>query len=469
MGAQTEDRLSRIRGRYEALAEVDDVLPPFMYGSHYSTMVGVVLYYLLRLQPYADLHKVVQGGHFDSANRLFSSVQKTWKHNSETTFEVKELTPEWFTLPDFLRNSNSFDLGRMDESNIDLGDVELPNWAANPEDFIRINREALESDYVSAHLHEWIDLIFGYKQRGPAAVEANNLFYYLTYPGAIDRDKLDAATLEGVDAQIAHFGQCPSLIFESPHPSRNLTRRMCVPRPLRCCFSIRTCDMGLVLPINQEEALCYNAYNTLIIDEAATENRNVLPAVVAIKMFSQRVICVRDNGAVNVYRHMICTDARNSLRPNSRLSRTTDQQDNICEGGELSLEEASVTESEAQIASSRTETRLLISVQQETRGRFARGVNSILGRTGHVDGAVLHRLPVQRMRDRHEGVRIPDDESCSSYTLQQRAEGANTMDDLAVRDGCRNYFLGREVRFKCLNCSIAVIFFYNIFRMILSY
>jgi len=35
-------------------------------------------------------------------------------------------------------------------------------------------QEALESEYVSQHLHEWIDLIFGYKQRGKEAASADN-------------------------------------------------------------------------------------------------------------------------------------------------------------------------------------------------------------------------------------------------------------------------------------------------------
>ncbi len=45
--------------------------------------------------------------------------------------------------------------------------------------------KALESDYVSAHLHEWIDLIFGYKQNGEEALKAHNVFHHLFYEGAV--------------------------------------------------------------------------------------------------------------------------------------------------------------------------------------------------------------------------------------------------------------------------------------------
>jgi len=43
-------------------------------------------------------------------------------------------------------------------------DVDMPPWAGrSAKKFLKIHREALESDYVSNHLHSWIDLIFGYK------------------------------------------------------------------------------------------------------------------------------------------------------------------------------------------------------------------------------------------------------------------------------------------------------------------
>ena len=46
--------------------------------------------------------------------------------------------------------------------------VVLPPWAhGSAEEFVRLHREALESDFVSRNLHKWVDLIFGCKQRGP--------------------------------------------------------------------------------------------------------------------------------------------------------------------------------------------------------------------------------------------------------------------------------------------------------------
>lgn len=53
-------------------------------------------------------------------------------------------------------------------------DVLIESNLIGPEDFLQKSKDALESNYVSEHLHEWIDLIFGYKQKGSDAIGAHN-------------------------------------------------------------------------------------------------------------------------------------------------------------------------------------------------------------------------------------------------------------------------------------------------------
>jgi hypothetical protein len=134
----------------------------------------------------------------------------------------KELIPEFFYLPEFLTNSNKFDLGKLQSNDQYLNDVQLPPWAHNSsEEFIRLHRLALESDYVSANLHKWIDLIFGYKQTGQAAVDAFNVFMYCSYEEVADSDAIDdSVTRDAIDGMIQNFGQIPSQLLTEPHPQR---------------------------------------------------------------------------------------------------------------------------------------------------------------------------------------------------------------------------------------------------------
>lgn len=219
VGALNPARLRQFIERYEAYD--DPVIPKFHYGSHYSSC-GIVLFYLIRMEPFTSLALNLQSGRFDHADRLFDSIPEVFDNCLTASADVKELIPEFFYCPEFLVNRNQFNFGET-QSGRKVNDVLLPPWAATPEDFVRINRMALESEYVSSNLHKWIDLIFGYKQRGAEAVEAHNVFYYLTYEGAVDIDAIpeESDLRKATEAQIVNFGQTPcQLLPKRPHPAR---------------------------------------------------------------------------------------------------------------------------------------------------------------------------------------------------------------------------------------------------------
>ncbi|XP_039530585.1 neurobeachin-like protein 2 isoform X1 [Pimephales promelas] len=220
IGVVNSRHAQNVREKYESFEDPTGTIDKFHYGTHYSNAAGV-MHYMIRTEPFTSLHIQLQSGKFDCADRQFHSVAAAWQARMESPADVKELIPEFFYFPEFLQNLNNFDLGCLQMNQEMVNDVLLPPWASSREDFIRKHRKALECEYVSAHLHEWIDLIFGFKQRGPEAVEALNVFYYCTYEGAVDLDAIANETerkaLEGI---ISNFGQTPCQLLKEPHPPR---------------------------------------------------------------------------------------------------------------------------------------------------------------------------------------------------------------------------------------------------------
>jgi hypothetical protein len=59
-----------------------------------------------------------------------------------------------------------------------------------------------------------------------AAEEATNVFFYLTYEGAVDIDAVADPTIKAsILAQINYFGQTPRQLFQKPHGRRKATHR----------------------------------------------------------------------------------------------------------------------------------------------------------------------------------------------------------------------------------------------------
>ncbi|XP_054079378.1 neurobeachin isoform X6 [Rissa tridactyla] len=256
IGALNPKRAVFYAERYETWE--DDQTPPYHYNTHYSTSTST-LAWLVRIEPFTTFFLNANDGKFDHPDRTFSSVARSWRNSQRDTSDVKELIPEFYYLPEMFVNSNGYNLG-IREDEVVVNDVDLPPWAKKPEDFVRINRMALESEFVSCQLHQWIDLIFGYKQRGPEAVRALNVFHYLTYEGSVNLDSItDPVLREAMEAQIQNFGQTPSQLLIEPHPPRSSAMHL---SPLMFKDQMQQ-DVIMVLKFPSNSPVTHVAANTL--------------------------------------------------------------------------------------------------------------------------------------------------------------------------------------------------------------
>ncbi|XP_054868119.1 neurobeachin isoform X2 [Amphiprion ocellaris] len=256
VGALNPKRAAFYAERYETWE--DDQTPPCHYNSHYST-AATTLHWLVRIEPFTTFFLCANSNKFDHPDRTFSGIAHSWRNCQRDTSDVKELIPEFYYLPEMFVNSNGYHLG-MREDRTMVCDVDLPAWAKKPEDLVRINRMALESEFVSCQLHQWIDLIFGYKQRGPEAVRALNVFHYLTYEGSVNLDSItDPLLREATEAQIQSFGQTPSQLLIEPHPPRSSAMHL---SPLMFKDQMQQ-DVIMVLKFPSNSPVTHVAANTL--------------------------------------------------------------------------------------------------------------------------------------------------------------------------------------------------------------
>jgi len=215
IGAQTIEKVNHLKDYYDEISRMGET--PYMYSSGPISPLSLCLY-LLRIEPFTSSHISLQGGKFDLPSRLFSSMNTMYSIVTKSLNSNWELSPEFFFMPEFLTNINNLELGTIEFSQVN--NVQLPPWAKNPLDFIYKHRKALESVYVSSHLNDWIDLFWGYKQRGKESFESHNVYSCILYDDVWKRNNISKDEINQILAFLKMVGQIPPQLFSSSHPKK---------------------------------------------------------------------------------------------------------------------------------------------------------------------------------------------------------------------------------------------------------
>lgn len=131
------------------------------------------------------------------------------EHYPSSMARIFEWTPDE-CIPEFFFDPSVFQSVHID---VGLQDLELPEFAPTPEEFIRYHRAVLESELVSESLHLWLDLTFGYCLQGDAAIKHMNVPLCHT---------LTSSERLGLDSPNVNKNPGFVMLFDRPHPKRQI-------------------------------------------------------------------------------------------------------------------------------------------------------------------------------------------------------------------------------------------------------
>ena len=193
---------------------------PYNYGTHYSNPFYVA-HFLTRIYPFSYIMIELQGNKFDDPDRLFISMNNSYLGATTQKGDVRELIPEIYSIPEIYHNINNFDLGTR-RNKTKVTDVDCPVWSGNdPYKLVTYLNLAFESDIVSSNIGGWIDLVFGFKQRGKEALLNNNVYMFNSYPDLVDIENM-STDKKRYYYRFVEFGSCPKQIFKKPFDKKGV-------------------------------------------------------------------------------------------------------------------------------------------------------------------------------------------------------------------------------------------------------
>jgi WD40 repeat protein len=155
---------------------------------------------------------------------MFISLNRTFETASTLKDDIRELIPEFYVLPEMFLNINNLNLSQdkldSEGNKIVINEVELPPWSNNRNaNFVVEMRKNLEKKDIK--INKWIDLIFGYLQKGEKAEENHNIFMLNTYEGMVNIENIKDEDEKNALMRLVEVGVTPLQIFSSESKPRN--------------------------------------------------------------------------------------------------------------------------------------------------------------------------------------------------------------------------------------------------------